>query len=258
MFKGITTLRKHRTTLVAGGVIALVLGGGAYAAIPAADGTITACANPDGTNLRLLDTATTSTCPAGQNKISWNQKGQGFTHRGTYDLAKDKAGGYKTGDVVTMTTCWEDHDRTGNGTYVRVTDTHWTSNSLPCMYYRFQPRDHADWKQIATNGSRGPTGLRGPEGAAGPSHVFWAKFDANGNFITANAPTTYTWGNANGQALVQFTNVDPRKCAITVTAVDSGTNISGTNATTRSTTTSTSTPAPSGGRPSSRARSTSS
>lgn len=58
-------------------------------------------------------------------------------------------------------------------------------------------------------------------------HVYWARFDIAGNLVASNHPTQYTWGSGNGQALVQFKGLDPRKCAIDVSAPETTTNMTG-------------------------------
>lgn len=69
-----------RTAKVAVGVlgsIVLVLGGiTAYAAIPAADGTITACMTKPGGTIRLIDAEHGATCKKSETKVEWNQAGQ--------------------------------------------------------------------------------------------------------------------------------------------------------------------------------------
>src|SRR5688500_15247146 len=98
-------IKRNKQSFVVAAVAAVVLGGGAYAAIPAGDGTITACFDPNNPNLRVLDTAKATTCPAGQEMVNWSQKGpkgDGFKYTGAYDMTKDRANGYEVGDVVYM------------------------------------------------------------------------------------------------------------------------------------------------------------
>lgn len=58
------------------GCVALVaaLGGGAYAAIPGADGAIDGCYAPSGA-LRMIDTAAGETCKGKETAIRWNRRG---------------------------------------------------------------------------------------------------------------------------------------------------------------------------------------
>jgi hypothetical protein len=67
-------MRKRKLTIVATAA-ALVVAGGAYAAIPASDGVITSCRDSSGV-LRVIDTAVTTTCPAGTEKLAWNAQGR--------------------------------------------------------------------------------------------------------------------------------------------------------------------------------------
>jgi hypothetical protein len=55
---------------------ALATTGGAFAAIPdSTSGTITSCYDSQG-YVRVVDAATTSTCPTGTSKLQWNQQGR--------------------------------------------------------------------------------------------------------------------------------------------------------------------------------------
>ena len=77
-------MSRVKLTLAALGLVAILAGSVAWAAIPAADGTYTACVSPpvqSGTYkgvaaVGLLDTAVRPTCPAGTNQVTWNQQGQ--------------------------------------------------------------------------------------------------------------------------------------------------------------------------------------
>jgi hypothetical protein len=62
---------RHHIGLVA---LAVALGGSAYAAIPARNGTIKACYTTRGGALRVVDESTRR-CPRGQRLLAWNQRG---------------------------------------------------------------------------------------------------------------------------------------------------------------------------------------
>ncbi|MDX6696772.1 MAG: hypothetical protein QOE65_169 [Solirubrobacteraceae bacterium] len=62
---------RHHIGLVA---LAVALGGSAYAAIPARNGTIKACYTTRGGAMRVVDSATRG-CRRGQKLLSWNQQG---------------------------------------------------------------------------------------------------------------------------------------------------------------------------------------
>jgi hypothetical protein len=65
----------NRAGLVGATVLALVLAGGiAYAAIPAANGTITACYKANG-SLRLIDAEAGQACSSTEQALLWNQTG---------------------------------------------------------------------------------------------------------------------------------------------------------------------------------------
>ena len=67
-------MRKRNLTLAATAAV-FVVAGGAYAAIPDASGVITSCRDSTGV-LRVIDTATTTTCPTGTTKLAWNMQGR--------------------------------------------------------------------------------------------------------------------------------------------------------------------------------------
>jgi hypothetical protein len=56
-------------------VLAVAVTGVSYAAIPAADGTISACKDQKGT-LKVIDAESGQTCSANQQPLTWNQQGQ--------------------------------------------------------------------------------------------------------------------------------------------------------------------------------------
>ena len=70
-------MRMNKLMAVAAATGAAALAGGiAYAAIPAADGTITACTDSGGRNVRLIDTEAGGVCATGEKKVAWNQRGR--------------------------------------------------------------------------------------------------------------------------------------------------------------------------------------
>lgn len=61
---------------VAGIAVALlVVGGVAVASIPDASGVINGCRKNSDGSLRVIDTATTTTCPTGWTRLNWSQTG---------------------------------------------------------------------------------------------------------------------------------------------------------------------------------------
>lgn len=64
----------RRTLIAAAGLLVLVAGGAAWATIPAADGTFTACVKADGT-LRLVDAEAGATCKASEQPVTWSKTG---------------------------------------------------------------------------------------------------------------------------------------------------------------------------------------
>jgi hypothetical protein len=72
------------------------------------------------------------------------------------------------------------------------------------------------WNQI---GRTGPTGPRGPKGDPGPARAYWAKFSGDGRLVAASEKPEYAYAYGNyGYNYVAFTNVDPRRCSVSVTA----------------------------------------
>jgi hypothetical protein len=76
--------RRLRTLLLVACGALFVSAGVAYATIPAADGTYTACVSQPVQSgklkgvaaVGLLDTAVKPTCPSGTNQVTWNKQGQ--------------------------------------------------------------------------------------------------------------------------------------------------------------------------------------
>jgi len=68
--------RGRATWLVVGCVVGLLVGGGAaLAAVPAQDGSITACYGPGAGQTRIIDPAKGETCKPNEKEISWSQRG---------------------------------------------------------------------------------------------------------------------------------------------------------------------------------------
>ena len=66
-----------RVLAVIGAALVLMIGGAvAYAAIPAADGTITACYTKPSSALRIINAESGATCKRGETKVKWNAEGQ--------------------------------------------------------------------------------------------------------------------------------------------------------------------------------------
>src|SRR5215208_2840485 len=74
MFKPkLTAFRRARWLAVFAGVAA-VAAGVSYAAIPSADGTISACVDSHGA-VKLIDAENGVTCASGKKLVTWNQQG---------------------------------------------------------------------------------------------------------------------------------------------------------------------------------------
>src|SRR4051794_24504667 len=70
------------TALVAS-LLALVLGGVAWANIPGSNGVISACQKNNDGSLRVIDAEAGQRCPAGYSTLNWNQTGPaGATGKG--------------------------------------------------------------------------------------------------------------------------------------------------------------------------------
>jgi hypothetical protein len=66
-------IRDHKLAIAA--AAAMLAGSAAWAAIPDSAGVITSCRDSQG-YVRVIDTATTTTCPAGTTNLQWNQQGR--------------------------------------------------------------------------------------------------------------------------------------------------------------------------------------
>src|SRR5207247_3930210 len=55
--------------------ILVLVGGAAYASVPDGGGVIHGCYSKTSGSLRLIDTATTTTCSSTENSVNWNQTG---------------------------------------------------------------------------------------------------------------------------------------------------------------------------------------
>lgn len=71
-------MRVPRALVILGAALALVVGGFfvAQAAIPNAQGVFTACISKSDGNVRIIDTAKTTSCKYGEIKRTWNAQGQ--------------------------------------------------------------------------------------------------------------------------------------------------------------------------------------
>jgi len=69
--------KKLHVVILAAAVLAIA-GGVSYAAIPAADGTISACRDAQG-RLKVIDTEAGQSCPSNQQLLTWNQQGPAGT-----------------------------------------------------------------------------------------------------------------------------------------------------------------------------------
>jgi hypothetical protein len=66
----------HRTAVIASVTLAvLAVAGVAAASIPDSNGVITACRRTTSGELRVIDTATTASCPNGWTRLTWSQTG---------------------------------------------------------------------------------------------------------------------------------------------------------------------------------------
>jgi hypothetical protein len=68
-------MSRIRFIVLAAAVGLVVLAGVGYAAIPSADGTISACKSSKGA-LKVIDVEAGQSCPDGQQLLAWNQQGR--------------------------------------------------------------------------------------------------------------------------------------------------------------------------------------
>jgi hypothetical protein len=70
------TFRSRRVIIAGVAASAVAAGGIAYASIPASTGVISGCYSTSTGALRVIDTATTTSCNSGESSLNWNQRGQ--------------------------------------------------------------------------------------------------------------------------------------------------------------------------------------
>jgi len=88
--------------LIAALAVAVVAGGVGYAAIPSADGTISACKDSTGA-LKVIDAEAGETCRAGQELLTWNQ---GAAHVLSNPISALASSAFNSTDKkVVMATC---------------------------------------------------------------------------------------------------------------------------------------------------------
>jgi hypothetical protein len=68
-------MSKLKTGIVAAGVLLALAVGVSYAAIPSANGTISACVKPNGEIQKLVDAEAGETCGGNKHLVSWNEQG---------------------------------------------------------------------------------------------------------------------------------------------------------------------------------------
>jgi hypothetical protein len=236
-----TQLGKHRrrsrlrTVLSIGGVVAALAAAGtvAYASIPAADGTVTACVMSTTGTVRIIDTDANQTCLTTEKKVQWSA---GMRARGTYSKTTTD---YKQGDVVYIPQTYRDTSQlcaySSSTDWSLVPAGSWVRTTAPQIIY--VPADgrgyettpclgSSDWSLLAKDGATGPTGPAGPTGPQGPqgltgaSNAHWAIISPTGT-VTASSEgastVAYYW--STGETFV-WLGRDTTKCEVNVTAED--------------------------------------
>jgi hypothetical protein len=133
MFKHITRIVSGRRLVVGVTVVGVLAAGAvvAQAAIPNADGSITACYNTGNGFVRLVDAS--ATCLGGEAKVSWNQKGpQGATGpQGPQGATGDTGATGPQGPAGSSNTYW----LIGNPKTLRSTSSNLGSSNVYYYYY---------------------------------------------------------------------------------------------------------------------------
>jgi hypothetical protein len=189
--KLIVTAGVAAAAATAGGVIA-------YAAIPSADNTITACVGSAGV-VRIIDTEAGQTCTTSEKQISW---GGGMRYIGKWSNigSRPKLNGYpiiNKGDVVYYDGAPNAFGCTSpRGSWVSVAGSY----AYPCL------ESPQNWAPLALDG-------RGSEG-------HWATVSGTGALTGSSDTNVATYPNSTGSTWVYFPTLDASKCAIEANASD--------------------------------------
>ena len=186
--------RKRTVGLSVTAAVALVVAGGvAYGAIPAADGTITACYAKSGGAMRVIDVKKGQACTTSEKVLTLNQQGpigpsgadgaagaQGQTGPAgpTGPQGVPGAGALFQGDFVVAPPAPLYYYKAGD--LVRYQTKVWIATAeVPCAKWQLgggclqeaapgSVDANGAWKVFAQDGATGATGARGATGATGP------------------------------------------------------------------------------------------
>lgn len=188
-------------------VVAATVGGVvAYASVPSADGTITACVAKSGGAVRIVDTDAGQTCTTAETKVSW---GSGMHYVGTWAQRSSWNGGstgypiVHKGDVMYYDGAPNAFGCTSpRGAWVSVAGSY----AYPCLEF---PQN---WAPVALDGKDGKDGRN--------ADVHWAQISGSGALTgSSDAGVTVSYAGT-GQTWVRFSNFDPSKCAVSATVSD--------------------------------------
>lgn len=201
------------TLAIGGAVVAASAAGVAYASVPSADNTITACVAKAGGLVRIVDTDAGQTCSSTETQVQW---GGGMRYIGTWSNigSRPKVNGYPDihkGDVVYYDGAPNAFGcSTPRGSWVSVAGAY----AYPCLEY---PQN---WAPLALDGAAGAPGKN--------ADVHWANFDATGKLIGSSDASTYVYNSASyGYVYIQFPNLDLTKCSLATNVSSHGGSIAG-------------------------------
>lgn len=203
--------RRGRITAMALGaaVVAASAAGVAYASIPSADNTITACVAKTGGAVRIVDADAGQTCQSTETQVQW---GGGMRYIGRWSNIGSRprdASGYviiKKGDVVYYDGAPNAFGCTSpKGSWVSVAGAY----AYPCL------ESPQNWAPLALDGTPGAPGKN--------ADVHWANFDATGKLIGSSDgnPVVYNYASY-GYVYVQFPGVDASKCSVATSLSSQG------------------------------------
>jgi hypothetical protein len=102
------------------GVAAALTAGISYAAIPSADGTISACIDPKGT-VKVIDADNGATCGAGKQLLTWNQQGpQGLPGVSGYEQVNATSSYNSNSTKELVLSCPDGKQPLGGGAYISL------------------------------------------------------------------------------------------------------------------------------------------
>lgn len=197
-----TIARKLIVTAGLAAVAATTGGVIAYASVPSADNTITACVSSGGLT-RIIDTDAGQTCNTSETKVSW---GGGMRYIGKWSNIGSRprgSNGYviiNKGDVVYYDGAPNAFGCTSpRGSWVSVAGSY----AYPCL------ESPQNWAPLALDGKD-----------ARSAEVHWATISGAGALTGSSDSNAATYPSGTGYTWVYFPTLDAGKCAVEATVSD--------------------------------------